>query len=125
MIASFWDLHARLTEQLDVACKEAPNPALKPRLALRRSLELFATDVPTARLMTVEILGTGTAGARSQHEAIRRTAQQLEMAGEAGWGIVAMISTLIGQRVIAAESERLPGLEDELDAVLRAYEQTR
>ena len=125
MIASFWELHARLMEQIDVACRSAADPAEKPRVALRRSLELFATDVPSARLLTVEIVGTGPNGARTQHEAIAQTAEGLGMSGTAGRGVIGMVTTLVAERVIAAEAQAIPELEAELDGVFRAYEQIR
>ncbi len=126
MIASFWELHGRLMEQIDFACRDAAaDAAEKPRVALRRSLELFATDPPSARLLTVEILGTGPNGARTQHRAIAQTADGLGMSGTAGRGVIGMVTTLVAERVIAAEAQAIPELETELDSVFRAYAETR
>jgi AcrR family transcriptional regulator len=120
MFAAFWELHGRLMEEIDVACRTEVDPSARPRAALRRSLALFATDTPTARLLTVEILAAGTQGARAQHEAIALTAERLGIATEPGWALVALVSNLIARRVIAAEAEKLPQLEAELEVVLSA-----
>lgn len=70
LFATFWELHGRLSEELDIACRAEPEPSARPRAALRRSLQLFASDLPAARLLTVEILAAGNEGARCQHRAI-------------------------------------------------------
>lgn len=121
VLATFWELHGRLMAEIDVACKDPSNSEPKPRRALRRSLELFATDAPATRLLTVEILGAGPAGARSQHEAIARTAQRIGIEGKAGWGLVALVTTMVAERVVASEEETIPQLEGELASVLAAY----
>ena len=70
---------------IDWASEAEPNPAARPRAALRRGLELFAADPPAARLLNVEILAAGAAGARAQHEAIGQLAERLGITtGRAG-----------------------------------------
>jgi AcrR family transcriptional regulator len=120
MTATFWELHRRLMSEIDIVNRDVAAAADLPRAALRRSLELFATDPAAARFLTVEIIATGTDGARAQHEAIARTAKKLGIEGQAGWAVVAMVCSLVAQRVIAARPESLPELEWELDAAFRA-----
>jgi AcrR family transcriptional regulator len=119
MTATFWELHGRLMSEIDVVGKDVAAADL-PRAALRRSLELFASDPAAARVLTVEIVATGTGGARTQHEAISRTADKLGIEGHAGWAVVAMVSSLVAQRVVAARPESLPELESVLDDAFRA-----
>jgi AcrR family transcriptional regulator len=117
-VETFWELHRRLLDELDVACQATPEPTWRPRAALRRSLELFATDLPAARLLTIEILGAGPLGPLCQHRAIGLTAERIGIGTDAGWGRVALACSLIARRVAAAEAQRLPELERELELVL-------
>lgn len=125
LFATFWELHRRLSEELDVACRAEAEPRARPRAALRRSLQLFASDAPAARLLTVEILAGGDEGIRSQHEAIGRTAEQVGFSDEGGWGMVALACSLVAKRVMASEAEALPQLEGELGVVLKASKSLR
>lgn len=120
MRATFWELHRRLMAEIDLVNQDVAVTGDLPRAALRRSLELFATDPAAARFLTIEIVATGTDGARAQHEAIARTAKRVGIEGQSGWAVVAMVSSLVAQRVIAAQPETLPELERVLDDAFRA-----
>jgi AcrR family transcriptional regulator len=123
LLASFWELFGRLIEEIDRACEAEPDPAARPRAALRRALELFAADPPAARLLNVEILAAGTAGARAQHEAIGQLAERLGINTRAGWGLVALAGTLVSRRIMAGEAETLPELEAEFAEIVLAAPQ--
>jgi AcrR family transcriptional regulator len=123
------ELLERLLEEVDRAC-EAGDSARKMSVGVRTVLVLFAADPPTARLLTVEVLALGPAGAARNDAAIeafaaRRRAgdgREGESTPEAEWVTVAGIAMLIGKRVMAGEAAALPELEDELVAMLSALE---
>lgn len=124
MLATFWELHRRLMAQIAGACA-AEQPADRPRAGLRRALRILATDAQSARLLTVEILAAGSEGARSQHQAIAITAEQLGIDSQVGWGLVALVAALVSRKVIAGEAETLPLLEYDLGIVLTASKALR
>jgi AcrR family transcriptional regulator len=114
------ELLKRLLEEVDRSCGEAEAGPGKVRAAIRTVLDLFAADPPTARLLTVEVLALGPAGAARNDAAVEAFASRLRAAGAGGstpnpdWAVVAGIAALIGKRVMAGEATALPGLEDEL-----------
>ena len=122
------ELAGRLLEEVDAAC--AGEGEAKVRAAIHTVLALLAADPPTARLLTVEILALGPAGAERSDAAIGAFAARLRAARDpdaapsgpahADWILVAGIAALIGRRVMAGEAARLPELEDELVALARA-----
>ena len=121
------DAHAelleRLLEEVDRACEAAAAWEEKVRAVLRTVLVLFAADAPTARLLTIEVLALGPAGAARNDAAVEAFAARLrsERDGEstdAEWATVAGIAMLIGKRVMAGEAASLPALEGELVALL-------
>jgi AcrR family transcriptional regulator len=122
------ELLGRLLEEVDHACAAAGEWEAKVRAALRTILALLATDPPTARLLTVEVLALGPAGSARNDAAIEAFATRLNTAGEsvaasgsaASWVLVAGISALIGKHVMAGEAAELPQLEDELVAMVTA-----
>lgn len=108
------ELLGRLLEEVDRACEESEGQEAKLRAGVRTVLELLAADPPTARLLTVEVLALGPAGAERNDAAIAAFAKR----SGAEWSIVAGTSMLIGRRVMAGEAAALPKLEDELAALL-------
>jgi AcrR family transcriptional regulator len=123
------DAHAellrRLLEEVDSACGAVAGREERVRAGVRTVLVLFAADAPTARLLTVEVLALGPAGAARNDAAIKAFGSRLgrERSGESGcsdseWATIAGIAMLIGKRVIAGEAAALPGLEDELVAMV-------
>lgn len=117
------ELSERLLEEVDAACAGEGEP--KVRAGVRIALLLLAADPPTARLLTVEVLALGPAGAARNDAAIEAVARRLRGArGDAAadptaeWALVAGIAALIGKRVMAGEAAALPQLEDELVAML-------
>lgn len=116
------ELLERLLEEVDRDCaREGGRPA-KVRAGIHTALELLAADAPTARLLTVEVLALGPAGAERNDAAIEAFASRLrdEEAGpsDVEWATVAGIAALIGKRVMAGEATALPELEDELVAMV-------
>ena len=101
---------ARLLEEVDRACGEQVGKGAKLRAGARAVLALLAADPPTARLLTVEVLALGPAGAERNDEAIAAFAER----SGAAWPAVAGAAMLIGKRVMAGEAARLPEFEDEL-----------
>lgn len=104
------ELSARLLEEVDRACDEAEGREARLRAGVRTVLELLAADPPTARLLTVEVLGLGPPGSERHDETLVAFAER----SGAEWPVVAGISMLLGKRVMAGEADALPGLEDEL-----------
>jgi AcrR family transcriptional regulator len=123
------ELFGRLLEELDRACVSAEEGPARVRAGVRTVLELFAADPPTARLLTVEILALGPAGAARNDATIESLAARLRAGGQgaaistphnAEWAVIAGIAMLLGKRVIAGEAAALPELEDELVAIALA-----
>jgi len=123
------ELFGRLLEEVDRACLGEEERPAKIVAGIRTVLELFAADPPTARLLTVEVLALGTAGAERNDAAIETLAARLRagLEGEedparpsAEWVFVAGAGGLIGKRVMAGEAVTLPALEDELVAMAAA-----
>jgi AcrR family transcriptional regulator len=116
LLAAHRQLLGRLLEELDRVRAEEREPRAKARAALRTILALLATDPPSARLLTVEILAAGPEGAKRHAAAVEAFAQRLG----ADWVPAAGTLALIGKLVMADEPDRLPALEDELVAALSA-----
>jgi AcrR family transcriptional regulator len=120
------ELLARLLEEVDRACAGEGEWTAKVAAAVRTVLELLAADAPTARLLTVEVLALGPAGAERNDAAVETFAARLRAGREereapgAEWVLVAGIAALLGKRVMAGEAGALPELEDELVALLTA-----
>jgi AcrR family transcriptional regulator len=120
------ELLERLLEEVDRACDEVNGPEAKVRAGVRTVLALFAADAPTARLLTVEVLALGPAGAVRNDAAVEAFASRLRAAREQGaeqrslaadWTLAAGIAMLLGKRVMASKAASLPELEDELVAM--------
>jgi len=124
------ELFGRLLEEVDRACMGEEERSAKVRAGISTVLELLAADPPTARLLTVEIMALGTAGAKRNDDAIETFASRLRAGRDpnaaalpnADWARVASISMLIGKRVMAGEAASLAQLEDELVAMTTALE---
>jgi AcrR family transcriptional regulator len=116
MLASFEELFGRLLAVLEVGCDGGASAEARARAGARTAAALLAEDLPTARLLSVEILAVGPAGVRAQHGAIERLAALLG-AGEtpgsvdAAWVVVAAMTALVAKRLA---EERLPD-PDELE----------
>jgi AcrR family transcriptional regulator len=106
------ELLGRLLEEADAACAGEGERAAKVRAGIHTVLTLLAADPPTARLLTVEVLALGPAGAERNDAAIAAFAER----SGAEWSLAAGASMLIGKRVMAGEAAALPELEDELVA---------
>lgn len=80
LLASFEELFGRLLEALERTC----------------AAQLLAADIPTARLLTIEILAGGDEGVRLQHAAIDQLAKRLDVE----WAAVAATVALVARRVV-------------------------
>ena len=107
MLVSFEELFWRLLEAIEGACPEGSDPPTRARVGAQTAAALLAGDLPTARLLSVEILAVGPEGVRAQHAAIERIAGLLggttrdgaaEVAGR-HWAIAAAAVSLIARRV--------------------------
>ena len=123
------ELSGRLLDEVDRGCAGEAEWGAKVRSGIRTVLELFAVDAPTARLLTVEVLALGPAGAARNDAAVEAFAARLRAGREglegvpcpsAEWALVAGIAMLLGKRVMAGEAAALPALEDELVAMANA-----
>ncbi len=120
MVASFEELFGRLLEALEGACPSEAEPGERARVGARVAAALLAEDLPTARLLSIEIVAVGTAGVRAQHEAIERLATLLgsrrgtaESLPDSAWTVVAACVAAIGRR----SAEEAPLVAAELEAI--------
>lgn len=126
MLAAHRELLGRLLGEIDRACEAESGGEAKVRAAIHTALSLLAADPPSARLLTVEIMAVGPAGAERQDAAIEAFASRLRVGRDprgdsplphADWAMVASMWMLAGKLVMAGEAGRLPELEDELVAM--------
>jgi len=117
MLASFEELFGRLLEALEPTCSAGEAPLERARAGARATADLLAADLPTARLLSVEILALGPEGVRAQHGAIERLASRLRetptAAGEdcfdAAWVVVSAMTSLVARRCSEGEA---PGADE-------------
>jgi AcrR family transcriptional regulator len=123
MLAAHQQLLGRLLEEVDRISAGEVAPRAKARSAVHAALALFAADIPSARLLTVEILAAGAEGVERHDAMVAAFAGRLRSHEEAGegapipnadWACIAGILALVGKLVVAGEAVRLPALEDEL-----------
>ncbi len=120
------ELLGRLLDEVDAACAGEEEREAKVRAGIRTVLTLLAGDPPTARLLTVEVLALGPAGAERNDAAVKAFAERLRAGREPGapptaaadWVFLAGVSAMIGKRVTADEAAGLPEFEDQLVAWL-------
>lgn len=86
MLAGFEELFGRLLVALEGTCGGEAEPAERARMGAGTAAALLAADLPTARLLSVEILAVGAEGVRAQHGAIERLARLLDAPGSQGSG---------------------------------------
>lgn len=118
MLASFEELFGRLLEEIARACT-GESPTAKARKAARVTAALLASDQPTARLLSVEILAVGAGGVRVQHRAIDSLAALLRdpTAGspsavpDPAWSAVAAMVSLVGRRAAEGQNAGVAELE--------------
>jgi AcrR family transcriptional regulator len=120
---TFSELFERLLAEIESACAAEAAPERRTAAGFRHALALLRCDLPTAQLLTLEVLALGAPGARLQQQAIERLAGLLRGArggrrqkrsGEPEWCAVAVVVILIARLLIAGEGERLEGLVDTL-----------
>jgi AcrR family transcriptional regulator len=123
-LASFEELFGRLVEAIEGACATGGGER-GVEVGVRTAADLLAADLPTARLLTVEIPAVGADGVRLQQEAIERLAALLRHArgvddassGEAAdatWAAIAAAVVFTAGRVVKGKTPR----SGELEAVL-------
>lgn len=99
LLVSFEELLGRLLEAVKGACEGETERDAKVKAGARVAAELLAGDIPTARLLTVEILAGGSEGVRLQHAAIERLAELAHL----NWPSVAAMVALVARRVVNEE----------------------
>ena len=120
MLSSFEELFGRLLGAIEGACGEAVGAGERARAGARTAATLLADDVPTARLLSIEIVAVGLEGVQAQHDAIERLAALLRPAdappaADAPWAAIAAMTALVAKRL--AEG-RLPD-PDQLEALAK------
>ncbi len=123
MLASFEELFARLLAGIKDACREELEPAARTRTAAGAAAALLASDMPTARLLSLEVLAVGLEGVRAQHDAIERLAELLRHPGpvsaaqpDRAWSAAAAMTSLVARR--ASEGRAVDPAE--LEAIAEA-----
>lgn len=122
MLASFEELSERLSEEVERACGGEGGPAEQVRTAIRTAATLLAGDLPTARLLTVEVVAVGPEGVRLQHEAIARLAARLSGVRNPDgppsppfpspeWAAVATMVAVVAKRVAEGKGPSAEDLE--------------
>jgi AcrR family transcriptional regulator len=123
LLAAHRQLLGRLLEEVDRAVEGADRPEERARVVVRTALALLSADVPSARLLTVEILSAGPQGAKRHDAMVEALAERLwgdvPAEGEsplssARWVLVAGMLSLIGRLVTTGGAARLPELESDL-----------
>jgi AcrR family transcriptional regulator len=120
MLASFEELFGRLLEALEGSCPSDAEPGERARMGAGATAALLGEDLPTARLLSFEIVAVGPAGVRAQHEAIERLAallgnrpDDLEPFPDSAWTVVAACVAAIARR----SAEEVPPTAAELEAI--------
>jgi AcrR family transcriptional regulator len=103
MLVSFEELFGRLLGAIEAACGGEADAARRPAVAARTAAELLSGDLPTARLLSVEVLSVGPDGVAAQHEAIERLASLLRGAPDPGspnaaWARAAALVALVARQ---------------------------
>lgn len=116
MLASFDELFGRLLEAIEAACPRDAEPGERARAGAGTAAALLVDDVPTACLLSVEIIAVGPAGVRAQQAAIECLAGLVVEGpdasihpGDPAWVAVAACTSLIARR--SAEGECLDAVE--------------
>lgn len=110
MLASFEELFGRLLAALEGTCEGTADAGARARAGARAAAALLAEDLPTARLLSVEIVAVAPEGVRAQHGAIERLAALLRggeppASVDAAWAVVAAMTALVARSLA---EERLP-----------------
>jgi len=116
MLAAHRQLGGRLLEEVDRVRAGEDDPDTAARTALRTALALFAADLPSAQLLTIEVLAAGPEGVGRHDALVAAFAERLGV----DWVHAAGILALVGKRVVAGEADRLPELENDLAGTLSA-----
>jgi hypothetical protein len=123
MLAAHRQLLGRLLEEVDRTLEEGGAAGVergegaagaRVRTGLHTTLALFAADLPSAQLLTVEILAAGPEGVKRHDAMVEAFAERLGV----GWVHAAGMLALVAKVVAAGEADRLPELEDELVATV-------
>jgi len=109
MLASFEELFGRLLEALEGSCGGKEEPRARARAGAAAAASLLASDLPTARLLSFEILAVGPEGVRAQHEAIERLADLL--GEDRAWAAIAAMTALVARRAAEGRAPERAELE--------------
>ena len=105
MLASFEALFGRLLETIEGACEGVKEPGERLRAGAALAAAVLAADLPTARLLSVEIVAVGAEGVAAQQRAIERLAALLRAGDEqpripdAAWTSAAALTALVAKRI--------------------------
>jgi AcrR family transcriptional regulator len=121
MLTSFEELFGRLLEAIEAGCAGETDSGERASSGIRTAAALLAGDLPTTRLLTVDIAAVGPDGVRAQQEAIERLAALLEEAGSGGsptsdrpapaWVAVVAMAAAVAKQVVEGGSPTAGELE--------------
>ncbi|HWA52994.1 MAG TPA: helix-turn-helix domain-containing protein [Solirubrobacterales bacterium] len=96
MLVSFEELFGRLLDALEESCDGEEEPRGRAQAGAEMAAVLLAGDLPTARLLSLEILAVGPEGVAAQHEAIERLSALV--GGGRAWTAIAAMTALVARR---------------------------
>jgi AcrR family transcriptional regulator len=118
MLASFEELFGRLLEALEGVCGGEGEPRRRARAGAVAAASVLAGDLPTARLLSLEILAVGPEGVRAQHAAIDRLAALLRdpaadspLRPDPAWTAVAAMTSVVARSASEGQAPNMAELE--------------
>jgi AcrR family transcriptional regulator len=118
MLASFDELFGRLVVALESACEGETTTESRARTGARTAAAVLAGDLPTARLLSLEILAVGSRGVMAQQFAIDRLAELIRGGGaeespgpDPAWVCAAGMVSLLGRWLAEGKAPDAESLE--------------
>jgi AcrR family transcriptional regulator len=127
LLAAHDELSTRLLATIDTACATAAERPQATRAALRAALEMLASDLAGAQLLSTAVLCAGSAGIARHHALIDSIAARLDpdpgdrispLAPDGAWGVVVIVSTAVSRSAALGDPDALLGLEEDFAELL-------
>jgi AcrR family transcriptional regulator len=126
LLESFVELFGRFLAEVERVCAGEREPDAKVKAGIHTAASLLSSDLPSARLLTVEVAAVGVEGLQRQHEAIEhlaillrealgRGSREAEDIPNAEWTMVAAMVALVTRRIADGKDPSVAELEGVLD----------